>query len=122
MLKCHYSAIAFVVPDHIFQVASDLMEKYCNSEKALPAMFGQHCLPLVEQNTSKTQVTVDIGGQPYLSIRTKCIRDSYPLLCPGFHVNKCPVNDLEGIRGTNSTLDCDHFEKARMSMQSQQFN
>lgn len=45
MLKCHYSATVFVVPDQILQVDSDLMEKYCNKEKALHAMFGQHCLP-----------------------------------------------------------------------------
>lgn len=31
------------------------------------------------------------GGQPYLSIRPKGIGDSYPLLCRGFYVNKCPV-------------------------------
>lgn len=60
MFKCHYSATIFVAPDQIFQVASDLMEKYCNSEKALHAMFGQRYLPLVEQNTSKAQVAVDI--------------------------------------------------------------
>lgn len=44
VLKCHYSATVFVVPDQTLQVDSDLMEKYCNSKKALHAMFGQHCL------------------------------------------------------------------------------
>lgn len=69
----------------------DLLEKYCNSEKALHDMFNQHCFPLVKQNTSSAQVAVDVRGQPYLSIRTKCTGGSYPLLCPGFHVNKCPA-------------------------------
>lgn len=67
MLKCHYSATVFVVPDQILQVAGDLMEKFCNSEKALHAIFGQYCLPLVKQNISKAQVAVDIR-KPALAV------------------------------------------------------
>lgn len=89
VLKCHYSATVFVVPDQILQVDSDFMEKYCNSEKMLHATFGQQCLPGTKHFQGPGNWTS--GGQPYLSIRTKCIGDYYPLLWPGFHVNKCPA-------------------------------